>query len=262
MSAESKKKKIVVTGAGGNMGRAIVNGLKETGEYEVVACSHNPKEGYDDFLLELSDPESCIQALEGADVVIHMAFWKSPKREFFIPNGVESNIKGMFNLFEAARINGVKRVIFGSSNHVFGFYPVEMDVDDHAAYRPDSIYGLCKCWGELLGRYYSDRFGISSINIRIGHSRGDREIVDIGSRECKQWISNKDLVQLMIKCIEADDSLMYDCFPGISANEDMWSLDRAREILGYHPVDDGHTMITPETKYTETAYKGGQYPTY
>ena len=251
-------KKIAVTGAGGYMGRVVVQGLLATGKYEVVKCVHHPKAD-DEMYIEMSDQESCLKCFEGVDTIIHLGFHMSPAREEFIPGGVNTNIIGMFNLYEAARLCGVKRVVFGSSNHVFGFYPVDADVDDYAAYRPDSIYGLCKCWGELMGRYYSDRFGISSINIRIGHCRGLRETDNYGTRECKQWLANEDLVQLMICCIEADPSYLFKCYPGISDNEDMWCLDKARAELHYDPVVDGRDLIKENTPNNEIHLKGGAF---
>ena len=256
-----EKKTIAVTGAGGNMGRVIVKGLREAG-YKVISCVHHARGDEGERILELSDMASCLACFEGADAIIHMGFFKKPQREFFIPGGVDSNIIGMYNLYEAARTLHIKRVIFGSSNHVYGFYPVDAEVGDYAPYRPDSIYGLCKCWGELMGRYYSDRFGISCFNIRIGHSLGDREKDNSGTREFRQWISNRDLVQLMIRCIEADPSMLYRCYPGISDNEDMWSLENARAELGYEPEDDGRDLITPETRVNDTELKGGNFPLY
>ena len=251
-------KTIALTGAGGNVGRAVMKGLAEAG-YEVISCVQEAAGFPGERILELTDPGSCVRCFQGADVIVHLAYHTDPRREQFIPEGVNTNITGMFNLYEAAVKCNVRRVIFGSSLHVFGFYPIEEAVDDYAPYRPDSMYGLCKCWGELLGRYYADRFGISCFNIRIGHCRGDRETDGSGVREFRQWISNRDLVQLIVKCIEADPGILYRCYPGLSDNEEMWSLDRARKELGYEPADDGRTLIGPDARTDDSDRKGGYF---
>ncbi len=241
------------------MGKTVVNGLRATGKYEVVSAAHHPRAGTDDVALEVTSLESCIEVLKGADVVVHMAFWLGEERKDFVTKGIPTNVIGTFHIYEAARINQVKRVIFCSSNHVYGFYPADAMVGDYAQYRPDSVYGLCKCYAELLGRYYSDRFGISSINLRVGHCQGDVTDYEPGVREYKQWLSNRDLVQLTEKCIEAAPELLYRNYPGISNNEDFWDLTNARKELGYEPMDDGRDLITERAARNETKFKGGDF---
>ncbi len=254
-------KVIALTGADGNIGRAILKGLQDSG-FKVISCVQKPGNHANERLLELKDKESCLRCFKGVDIIIHMAYFTKPQREYFVPDGIDTNIKGMYNLYEAARMCGVKRVIFGSSLHVFGFYGAEEQVTDFSEYKPDSMYGLCKCWGELIGKYYSERFGISCINLRIGHCRGDRDIDKSGSREFRQWISNRDMVQLIIKCIEADESFKYKSYPAISNNEDLWSLERVKAELGYQPMDDGRKLITKETCQNDTNLKGGYFTLY
>jgi Nucleoside-diphosphate-sugar epimerases len=80
------------------------------------------------------------------------------------------NICGVFHIYEAARKHGVKRIIFASSNHVIGFYRQDQPIDAHALRRPDSYYGLSKCYGEDVASFYFDRYGIETVSIRIGSS--------------------------------------------------------------------------------------------
>ena len=252
---------IALTGAGGNVGRAVLKGLREAG-YEVISCVRNPRGNPEERILDLQDINSCLHCFQNADVIVHMAYFTDPRREAFLPDGLSTNIAGMYNLYEAARLCGVRRVIFSSSLHVFGFYPADADVNDSAEYRPDSLYGLCKCWGELIGRYYSDRYGISCFNLRIGHCRGDREYDTSGTREYRQWISNRDLVQLITKCIEAHESFLYRCYPAVSDNEDLWSLKNVRDELGYTPEDNGKNLIRPDTRQNDNNWKGGHFTQY
>ena len=251
-------KRIVVTGGGGHIGSVIVDGLKKTGNYEVISAAHHPNAERGEIPLDVCDLQSCIDALKGADMVVHMAFWL--QNDDFVGKSVPTNIIGTYNLFEAARINGVQRIVFGSSNHVYGFYPVDAFVCDYAEYRPDSIYGLSKCCAETIGRYYSDRFGISCFNIRIGHCRGTRSGYAPGARECKQWLSNRDAVQLVMCCLEADPSILYKCMAGTSNNTgNYWDIGMLKDEIGYDPQDDGSEMITVDTNRNETEYKGGKW---
>ena len=85
------------------------------------------------------------------------------------PTILQANIAGCYNLFEAARRQGVRRVVFASTNHVVGFYPRATRIDHQVPPRPDSRYGVSKAFGEALGRFYADKFGLGVMCIRIGN---------------------------------------------------------------------------------------------
>ena len=75
-----------------------------------------------------------------------------------------------YNLYEAARKHGVKRIVFASSNHVTGFYRQDEVISPHDPMRPDGFYGLSKAFGENLAQLYLDRYGIETVSLRIGSS--------------------------------------------------------------------------------------------
>ena len=145
------------------------------------------------------------------------------------------NIEGCYNVFEAARLAGVKRVIFASSNHAVGFHRRDRMIDDRVAPRPDSRYGVSKVCGEALGRLYADKYGLSVACLRIGSFRpDDRPTVP---RHLYTWISHRDTVQLVQRAIDHQDYHFVVAY-GVSNNaRNRWDNANAR-MLGYCPEDD------------------------
>lgn len=227
-------KKLLLTGANGRIGRVLVDGLRA--DYEVVATDMTPDPERAVEAVDVTDVAALHTAMSGVDTVIHMAWFM--KSTDFHEQIVPVNIEGMYNLYEAARVNGVRRVIFGSSNHVTGFYPVNQMTTPEMPMRPDSLYGLGKCWGELVGRFYSDRYGISSINVRIGNFSVENRPMSL--RATRIWISHRDVVQLMRCCIEADSAIRYLTLYGTSGNTRSWyPIDYLENLIGYKPLDNG-----------------------
>ena len=141
--------------------------------------------------------------------------------------------------------------MFASSNHACGFSVKESDlVGPDAPVRPDSLYGVSKVFGEALGRYYSDRFGLAVICLRIGLVRsrelgtffkailsGERaDSVCPGEKLAAMWISGRDMAQLIHRSLEAD--LRFGIFYGTSDNTPaIFDLSGAKQELGYEPQD-------------------------
>src|SRR5262249_45146782 len=115
----------------------------------------------------LADADSVDQMVRGADAIVHMG-GVSVERPF--DEILPANIQGVYNLYEAARKHGVKRVVFASSNHVIGFYRQGQVIDADVPVRPDGYYGISKAFGENLSRFYFDRYGIETVCLRIGSS--------------------------------------------------------------------------------------------
>ncbi len=166
---------------------------------------------------------------EGVDAIIHAG--GVPVEDTFaaILNG---NIVGTYNIYEAARQHGVKRVIYTSSNHAIGFYDRTETIDASAAHRPDSLYGVSKCFAEDLGRYYWDKFAIESVNLRIGSSFPE----PLDRRMLATWLSFADFAQLCERSLLAPrvgHMIVY----GMSDNrETLWD-NRLASSLGYVPRD-------------------------
>ena len=257
-------KRVMVTGANGHMGRWIVEGLRNDG-YDVVPTGRvaNPELGI--VQMDVRDADACIEVMKGIDTVIHMAFYM--RTDKFREEIVPANIIGAYNVYEAARINGVKRVIYGSSNHAVGFYKQTDELRDDIMPRADSPYGLAKCFGELCGRYYSDRYGISVINVRIGTFSYDGMPYTL--RKTKIWLSNDDTHQLFRKCVEADEKHKFLTIYGVSNNEGgYFDISGLKDLIGYEPKDNGaehveHALsIDRKGGIDDCAFIGGEYVTY
>ena len=145
----------------------------------------------------------------------------------------------MYCTYEACRNAGVKRVVFASTNHVTGLYEEEgMYTTPEMPVRPDSLYGASKAFGESLGRYYVDRYGLEVVCLRIGSFQPDSAVVERKSdRILSTWLSHRDCVQLVQRSIEAD--VRFGIYYGISGNtRAYWDLQNARRELGYAPQDN------------------------
>lgn len=243
-------KRVLITGMSGLIGGLLRHYLEDKGGYALRALNRRPVEGMECFQADIADLEAIKPAFVGQDVVVHLAaYLGSDDWE----GQLAGNIIGTYNVYEAARLAGVKRVIFASSgNAVRGFEQVQPyqaiaegryeDVPEpfakitHDMVRPAGIYGAAKVWGEALGRHYADAFGLSVLCVRIGSVRAENRPQSL--REYAIYLSHRDVVQILDRCIEAPDDLKYDIFLATSNNK--WSyrdIDHPRQVLGYVPED-------------------------
>jgi len=162
---------IAVTGAAGTIGTRLCADLQA--DHRVVRIDIQDA----DVIANVRDLDAMTNALRGCDAVVHLAGVVAVDSSW--EDTYSINIGGTYNVFEAARRAGVKQIVFASSNHAVGMYEVEnaphiyepgfgrvVGVTD--PYRPDGLYGVWKAFGEALGRYYSDKFGLNVACVRIG----------------------------------------------------------------------------------------------
>ncbi len=103
--------------------------------------------------------------------------------------------------------------------------------------RPDGYYGVAKAYGEALGSYYNDYHGLSSIHLRIGWVLADDDPT-FSPFALSIWLSHRDTAQIVQRSIDAPASLTYEVVYATSDNRwNIFSIDRARELLGYTPED-------------------------
>jgi uronate dehydrogenase len=165
---------------------------------------------------------------EGVEGIIHLGGYSVEGPWDAI---LQANIIGTYNLFEAARRKGVKRVIFASSNHAMGFYPRHHRIGTDVTPRPDGRYGVSKVFGEAVGALYADKHGMKVTCIRIGNF-GD---MPLDHRRLSIWLKPEDLVQLCRIGLEHPD-IEFEVVYGASYNErSWWDNSRAYE-LGYRPT--------------------------
>jgi len=165
--------------------------------------------------------------VKGVDGIIHLGGVSIEKPwEMIHP----ANIVGCYNLFEAARKHRVKRIVFASSNHAVGFYRRNRRIGTDVTVRPDSRYGVSKAFGEALGAFYADKFGLGVLCIRIGNV-ADRP-ADL--RRMSIWLAPEDLVQLVRIGLE-HPGLRYEVVYGASDNARIWWDNATAYRLGYRP---------------------------
>ena len=179
---------------------------------------------------DLADLAQVEAICEGVDGILHFGGYSVEGPWDAIH---QSNIIGCYNLFEAARKKGVKRVVFASSNHAVGFYPRSQTIDHKVYTRPDSRYGVSKVFGEALGSLYADKYGMQVFCMRIGNVNP----VPIDKRRLSILFTPRDLAQLVTIGIEHPD-IRFEIVYGISGNKRAWYDNANAFRLGYRPQDD------------------------
>ena len=251
-------KKVLITGMSGLIGGLLRRHLEALGGYELSALNRRPVEGVEWFQADISDLEAIKPAFEGKDVVVHLSVFQDVDEW---EGQLATNVIGTYNVYEAARLAGVKRVVFASSGAaitgfmrvapydaiVAGRYedvPARWPMVTQDMVRPGKIYGATKVWGEALGRHYSDAYGLSVLCVRIGSVR--RQKRPLNTYHYAIYLSHRDLMQILQKCVDAPDDLRYDIFMAASNNKwGYYDLEHAREVLGYEPQDSADDFARP-----------------
>ena len=227
-------KKIALSGAGGQLGSVVRAALIARGTPLRSAAGSKALvplvEGEDVMHGDLRDPAVVDRLLEGVDVLIHFA---GTSVERPLPEIIENNLRGLVEVYEGARRQGVRRIVFASSNHAIGMYPVTERLGLDCELRPDGFYGLSKVWGEALARMYWDKHGIESVCVRIG-SCLERPTEP---RHLSTWFGHRDLLHFLDRCVEAEDVGFLTIW-GVSANTRSWWDNSAAERLGYRPTQN------------------------
>jgi uronate dehydrogenase len=227
--------KVALSGAGGIVGGVLRKGLRERGFDLRAAGGSRPLtplfDGEDVMQGDLRDPAVVDRLLAGVDVLIHMA---GTSVERPLPEIIDNNLRALYEVYEGARRHKVRRVVFASSNHAFGMYPVDERLKLGAAFRPDGFYGLSKVWGEAMARMYWDKHGIEGISLRIGTTMGKPPE---NPRQLSTWMGSDDLLQLVQRCIEAQDVGYADVW-GISANARAYYDLSEGNAIGYRPTQN------------------------
>ena len=220
----------LVTGAAGRIGRYLRADPPRGWELRLLDRVPIP-EVAGAIVADVCDATALRAAVEGASAVVHLAGAISPADPF--QEVLASNIDGTYQVFEAARLAGVERVVFASSNHANGFAPRSAATAPGCGDRPDSYYGVSKLFGEALGRLYADRYGIRVACLRIGSCFD----APTAPRMLGSWLSPADCARLVGACLASPD-LTYAVVYGISRNTRRWWDLGPAEALGYEPLDD------------------------
>jgi NAD+ dependent glucose-6-phosphate dehydrogenase len=244
---------VLLTGAGGRVGRAILEGIGDAHEWrlldrEPISTSRLPESVADAerVIGDVTDEATVRDAVEGVSTVVHLA--GDPRPEAPWESVLTNNIDGTQTVMSVAAETDVERVAFASSNHAVGAYETaERTPDMYRAFdefrlngtelpRASNLYGVSKATGETLGRYYHDSHGLSVVCVRIGNLTKGHPPRNY-ERGQAMWLSYRDCAHLFDRCIRADYD--FEIVYGISDNKRRYySIRRAREVLGYDPQDD------------------------
>jgi uronate dehydrogenase len=221
--------KIVLTGAAGKLARrmrAPLSAMCNTLVLADIVPSASSAANETFVQCDLTDFDSVVRLLEGADSVVHFAGYpREAAWDVIIP----ANIVSVTNLWEAALKTGVRRIVYASTNHVVGMYPVDRMIDVNAELKCDSRYGVSKAFTETVARFYYEKFGLESLGIRIG--RCEDEATD--ERMLSTWIHPEDLAQIVTLGIT--HPVAADVVYGVSANSKGWCVNPSASQFPYVP---------------------------
>ena len=225
-------KTLLLTGAAGGLGIALRERLKAN--CDVLRLSDRLDFGAaganeEVVLADLADADAVSAMVQGVDAIIHLG---GVSVEGPFQPILQANILGVYNLYEAARKHGVKRVLFASSNHVTGFYRQSETISAKEPARPDGMYGVSKAFGEDLSRFYFDRYGIETACVRIGSSFPEPR----DRRMLASWLSFDDLHRLITACLTTP-VLGHTIIFGVSDNAVTWYDNAQARHVGYAPQD-------------------------
>ena len=225
---------ILITGAAGAIGSTLVKGMKD--RYALRGLDRVPMPDLDDAIVgDIADFETVLSATEGMDAVIHLAGIPSGGApwEEVLPN----NIVGTYNIFEAARQNGVRRIAYASRAGLLGPYPRTIMRTTDMLPRPESYYSVSKVFGENLGYMYARRFDMESVSVRIGNFKRDRP-----HPEHPHQLSHADCVRVFEQAV-THPGVRFEIVFGVSDSTwRLYDLDHGRKAIGYHPQDKSEAI--------------------
>ena len=221
-------KTVLITGATGDVGTHLAREL--AGKYKLRLSDKRPLKAKNFMKADISKMSDALRITKGVDAIVHLGGYsvEGPWESI-----LQANIIGCYNVFEAARRNGVKRILFPTSNHAVGFYRRDQTIDHRVYPKPDSRYGVSKVFGEALGSLYADKYGMEVYMMRIGNVNP----VPIDKRRLSIWFSPRDLAQLVSIGIDRP-GIKFEIVYGISGNKRAWYDNSNAKRLGYQPQDD------------------------
>ena len=231
-------KKIVLTGARGSLGTALRGPLSKLADVllstDILPAPDDlfPNETY--AVADVAQMDQIGPLLAGAEMVVHFGAIvdEKPFEELWGPNFV-----GAYNVWEAAHKHGLRRVIYASSIHAVGMYPTNAGIDTEVPHRPDTFYGLAKCFAEDLGRMYWEKRGLESVCLRILSCTPEPQ----NPRALGTWLSHADMIQLVERSVDTP-TVGFTVAYGVSANTRAPVSNARVPFLGYRPQDNAEYL--------------------
>lgn len=237
--------RVLLTGAAGRIGSVLRRQLRGRCTLRSVdlAPLGNAVDGEEVATVDIRDAVAVAEAVRGCDAIVHLA---GHPRDADHETLLDLNVRGSYNVFEAAVAANCPRVVFASSNHVTGYYPGTAIITPDMPVRPDGLYGLSKVYGEGLGSLYHDRYGLDVAAIRIGSFRPE----PTKAREAHTWISPADLTELVWRCLVTPKLGWLIVYGGSANRHSYWDDSEARRRIGYEPTDSAdHLADGPPDRF-------------
>ncbi len=234
---------ILITGISGLIGSLLAQEL--SGRHKVRGLCRSHVTGYEQVNASITNYEAILPAFRDIDVVIHLAAFRADDP---IGELLRTNIDGTYNVFRAAAECGVRRVVFASSGGVIRGYLNDLSdgatdtfgnrvaIDADSVPRPVRPYDATKAAGESIARVFHENVGLETVCVRVGKCVADDVPVEGLVRPL--WVSQRDITQILTRCVEHPGQLGYKIVYGMSANiPPVVDLTDARRLFGYEPQD-------------------------
>ncbi|CAF3339002.1 unnamed protein product [Rotaria sp. Silwood1] len=234
MSTSNLPKLVLLTGAGGRIGKYFAEHANKQ-KYQLRLMVHSSEPEKVDAIKsfgeivegDLNEIETLDKACKDVHTIVHLAGDPNPSST-------------LYNIFLAAKKAGVKRMVYASSIHAVTGNPKGVQAKTNEPPNPGDLYGVTKCFGEALCRYKGEKEGVPSIAVRIGafqpHSTAQNKD---STSMMDSWLSQRDCVQLLERCIDAPEDLKFAIVHGLSRNTfNRMDIESTRQLLGYEPQDN------------------------
>ena len=238
VSEEMAVKKVLITGAAGLVGGILRSHWGD--RYTLLLADIHPVgnlAAHETFVkTDIVEYEQVLAATASMDTVVHLAAYPGDGAEFY-DTLLKLNIIGTYNAFHAAQEAGCRRIVFTSSIDAVNGYAQEANIESDRPVYPTSVYGASKCWGEALGRVYTERReGLSCVCVRLTHPTFDQG-GDWESEAIMSGTSPRDCAQLFGRCVDVEE-VDFAIVSGISDHRyPRLALNYTRRLLGYLPQD-------------------------
>jgi nucleoside-diphosphate-sugar epimerase len=237
MVMTERNRRVVLTGAGGLIGRAVTPLLPA--DWDLMRTDLRSEDGIDP--LDVTDGDACRAAFTGADAVVHLAAVPDPEAswERLLP----ANVVGAHQVARAAGECGVRRLVLASSLQAVSAVPAGTQVRSTDPPRPANLYGATKAWAEALGSWVAATTATSVVALRIGYFAPERpDPGAVSALELAAWLSPRDAAELVRAAVEAED-VEFAVVNGTSANRYRGAdLRDTIRRLGYRPR--GRRLVT------------------
>ncbi len=254
--------RLLITGAAGGLGSMVRDRLGHLANIlrlSDMARMKPPNKDEEVVECDLSNFSEVKELVRDCDGIVQLG---AKGTEGTFDEILKSNLIGHYNIYEASRQAGVPRILFSSSNHTIGFHTRETRLDAFADLRPDSLYGVSKCYGEAVARLYYYKFGLETAIVRIGSCFAE----PVDHRMLATWLSADDFVALIERVFRVP-RLGCPIIYGVSCNDECWWENSGIEYLGWHPKDNAEefrakldtAMSPPPAEDPAVKFQGGSF---